>query len=662
MKPSVQTSGPTNGSIGSTRCDRYLPQRGQTAVRQASVAVLQSIVRFAIPASVVLASGMWGADAAPPQTASPDPAHLLFLDRRVVDSVDNAKLRVATPLKHPQNPLFVPDKPWENATNNVYPNVIWDEKAGLWRLWYKDVLADEESIAGMDQPSRVHGVGWYLLYAQSRDGLAWERPALGLHAFRGDTANNIVARDCPNVGVTMDPVAADPARRFRMVFDVGLGKPRVRFSADGLHWGPEEEPKGFSASQGDTHNNAFFDTRTGKWIWFTKMYLGERLVTRLESDDFVQWRSSGIVLRSTLEEGRSTQTYALTVFPYANGYLGYLMLYHIANGRRVDVELAWSPDSLRWERVAPGQPFLANGPAGSYDSGCIYAQAGPAMVQDGRIPVYYGGSATPHLGWKRSGSLCVASIPEDGFAFYSREDASKPATVRTAALKADGAEPVVRSEGMVKVEREPLEKGAFRLNITLGPDAKLYAIKGARLVDETWKPKPEPAWTAIPVRRGPLKITFSQSDQGWKGVDALEHIPSDLCVRVSRGKGLRPIASGQPLPGSWPLEFGGNGLVMRARLRAPEGRAVARFEVFAKEVAQWYYETREPLSQNWNWFEAPLQFGWTDAEATAAGWVRGPQAYSWRETLQHAGKVVVMQGTAQGGASFDLAEFELVPK
>jgi hypothetical protein len=603
-----------------------------------------------------------GARAAAPQTSVSDKAHLLLLDRRVVERVENAKLLVGTPLKHPENPLLVPDKPWENATNNFYPNVVWDAKAALWRLWYKDVLADEDVIAKMDSPSRVHGVGWYLLYAQSRDGVVWERPALGLHAFGGDFANNIVARDCPNVGVAMDPREGDPARRFRMVFDVGLGKPRVNVSGDGLHWTPGEEPKGFSAAQGDTHNNAFFDVRTGKWLWFTKMYLGERLVSRLESDDFVNWRSSGVVLRSGLDEGRSTQTYALTVFPYANGYLGYLMLYHLGAGRRVDVELAWSPDSVRWERVAPGQPFLANGPAGTYDSGCIYAQAGPAVIQDGRIPVYYGGSPTPHLGWKRSGSLCLASIPEDGFAFYARADAAAAAVVQTAPLRPCGTEVVVRSEGEVQVEREELGQGTFRLKLTLGADAKVYAIRGALLADEAWKPKPEEPWEPVPLRRGPLSVKFSEGDNGWKGVDALEHVPGEGCVRVSRGKGLRPIASGSPLPGNWPAEFGGTGLLVRARLRAPAGGGGARIEIFARDVAQWYYEPAEPMDRDWKWFEAPLNYGWTDAEAVAAGWVRGPQAFGWRETLQHAGKVVVMQGNAPGSTSFDLAELVLEPR
>jgi hypothetical protein len=596
-----------------------------------------------------------------PRTLKQDAAHLLLLDRRVVDRTENVKLEVAVPEKHAGNPLFVADKPWENATNNFYPNVVWDEKAAIWRLWYKDVLADADCIAKMEGPSTVHGVGWYLLYAESRDGLVWNRPALGLHSFDGSTANNIVARDCPNVGVAVDPLGTDPARRFRMVFDVGLGKPRVSFSGDGLHWGAAEEPRGFAAAQGDTHNNSFFDTRTGKWVWFTKMYLGERLVSRLESDDFANWRSSGVVLRSGIAEGRSTQTYALTVFPYANGYLGYLMLYHIGSGRRVDVELAWSPDSLHWERVAPGHPFLANGPEGSYDSGCIYAQAGPAVVQNGRIPVYYGGSGTPHLGWKRSGHLCLASVPEDGFAYLKPADPASPGSVYTAALRPAGGEPVVRSEGQVKFEREELGQGTFRLKFTLGADAKLYAIRGAVLADESWKPLPEASWRPVPIQRQAFELNFARGDHGWKGADSMEHLAAEGCVRISRGKGLRPFAGGQPVPGDWTAVFGGRGLSLRARLRMSEGRAGARFEVFAKEVAQWSFETKEQIGRDWAWFEAPIQYGWSDAEATAAGWVKSPLGFGWRETLQNAGRVVVMQASSGSGPSFDLAELVLTP-
>jgi len=118
----------------------------------------------------------------------------------------------------------------------------------------------------MDGPSTVHDVGWYLLFARSREGLTWERPDLGLHRFDGSGANNIVARDCPNVGVFRDDHDPDPSRRFKMVHDVGLGQPRVRFSPDGIRWGPSRQVQGFHARQGDTHNNAFWDERLGKYL------------------------------------------------------------------------------------------------------------------------------------------------------------------------------------------------------------------------------------------------------------------------------------------------------------------------------------------------------------------------------------------------------------
>ena len=78
----------------------------KTCVRQLSQMVLAA---WYLPVSAL---------AAAPSVVKTDPAHLLLLDRRVVERVENAELRVAVPEKHSQNPLFVPDKPWENATNN----------------------------------------------------------------------------------------------------------------------------------------------------------------------------------------------------------------------------------------------------------------------------------------------------------------------------------------------------------------------------------------------------------------------------------------------------------------------------------------------------------------------------------------------------------------
>ncbi len=591
----------------------------------------------------------------------PDATKLLVLDRRVIEQAVNARLVIGRPVKDERNPLLTSGQPWENATNNYYPNVLWDAGERLWKLWYKDVLADKEAIAQMDGPSTVHDVGWYLLYATSKDRLAWQQPALGLHKYAGRSDNNIVARDCPNVGVFKDAHDPDPARRYKMVYDVGLGKPRARFSPDGLHWSEAVEMSGFGAQQGDTHNNAFFDPRTGKYLWFTKLYLGERLVTRLESDDFQHWRSSGMVLRSTLEEGRATQTYALTVFPYAGIYLGYVMMYHVGSGRTVDCELAWSPDSIHWERVQPGTPFLPLGEKGSYDSGCIYAQAGPPVVQDGKLLIYYGGSPTVHLGWKRSASLCLARLREDGFSAYEPVDQTKPAILTTALLQAAASPPRLIAEGDAKVEVNPESEKTFRLKITLQPGARLYAIEGATLVSTALPaPKILPL-PRVPPRQDPVVVSFDRDTENWKGVEAITHHPEGY-VSISRAKNLRPIAHGVPLEGDWPTLLGGDQLTLSARIRAPKPGGAARLEIFARDIAQWTFERLPAFTADWQTIRATIRYDWTDAEARAAGWLPSPQAFPWRETIRHAGKIVVMPAQTGAQETFDLDEVRLKPE
>jgi len=391
----------------------------------------------AVIAILLLCCFAWPALSAEPRIVQPDPLKHLLLDERVVASVEGAELALGEVEKDSANPLLPADKPWENSLNNLYPNIHYDSDAGLFKLWYKCVVHDAEAIAKMDRPTPVHEQGWYLLYATSRDGLNWERPTLGLHRF-GGADTNAVAMDTPNVGVFCDEHDADASRRYKMIYDVGLGQPRVRFSADGVHWSQPQTPTGYHPRNGDTHSNAFWDSRLKKYVLFTKLYLGERLVARLESDDFLNWTNSGVVLRSTVEEARDSQTYCLTAFPYGNGYLGYVMMYNVGRDRSVDCELAWSPDSVHWRRVMPGQAIIPRGKPGTGDSACIYGPAGPPIEQDGKLLIYYGGSDQPHVGWKRHCLLSRASLGLDRFAGYQSTSGDKVAKIVTQPLLATG--------------------------------------------------------------------------------------------------------------------------------------------------------------------------------------------------------------------------------
>ena len=635
--------------------------------------------------------------AEPPRLVRPDSLKHLVLDTRVIRSAEGARLALGPVVKEPRNPLFIAEKPWENALNNLYPNVLWDEQEGVFKLWYKCVLFDKEAIAKMDGPSTVHDVGWYLLYATSKDGLKWDRPALNLHKFGGDAATNIVARDTPNVGVFKDMHDADATRRYKMVYDVGLGKPRVRFSPDGIHWGGPIEAQGFGNYNGDTHNNAFWDERLKKYLWFTKLYLGERLVARFESDDFIHWKNSGMVLRSSVVEGKTSQTYCMPVFRYGNTYLGYVMIYHAGKGRAVDCELAWSPDSITWRRVAPGMPFIPRGADGSYDSLCIYAMAGPAIAQGGELLIFYGGDDFPHTGWKRDCVPCLARLPLDGFAAYEPIAEEAPARLesglftvtreplRVSARAAGGAIriTVVDEKGASLAEAEPISadateepvrwrEGSFaalegrkiRLRFEL-QNARLFAFSGLELADAALPEPRNVMRTQPPSPPATLRVSFDADSQGWKGVDAIAHHVSGGAkggyITVSRSKGLMPIALSpasapdSPFAGDWTRIVGGRGAALTASVRAPKPGGNVRIEIFAGDVAAWGIQCG-PLTAEWKQATATLRYDWTDAEARAAGWTPAANAFSWQDTITHTGKIVVTRTPSGDDDSLDVDE------
>ena len=99
------------------------------------------------------------------------------------------------------------------------------------RMWYMG--------SGRRDGYRSHRI----CYAVSRDGLHWEKPALGLVEYNGSTRNNLVslrggACDLLAVPVLHDPDDPDPRRRFKLAFECREYDKllSVAFSPDGLRW------------------------------------------------------------------------------------------------------------------------------------------------------------------------------------------------------------------------------------------------------------------------------------------------------------------------------------------------------------------------------------------------------------------------------------------
>ncbi len=368
-----------------------------------------------------------------------NPAKRLLLEPGLVERAEGAALKIGAVQKHSGNPLFGEDKPWEVRFDNLYANVMFDEQERIFKCWYnpflhyqKHEMVPRDRRATTDYasvPQREPEMG--VCYATSHDGLAWEKPELGLVEYNGSMRNNILLRNRPapslwrphGSGVWKDLRDADPARRYKIFFSRPGNSMCVAFSADGVHWGePIACPE--IASRGDCHNNTFWAPSLERYVGITRNFDNRertRLVARTESPDFLHWTRAEEVLRHAPSEPLR-QTYTMIAFPYADAYLGLLML--LNRGDRidrsdphndtVDCELAWSRDTVRWERILPGSPLIPRGALGAVDSGCIYAAAYP-VAHNGELRLYYGGNNGKHTDW-RDGFLNLARLRPDGFA------------------------------------------------------------------------------------------------------------------------------------------------------------------------------------------------------------------------------------------------------
>ena len=411
---------------------------------------------------------------------SPTADRHLLLDTRIVEEVRNAELTLGAVSKSNANPLFDEDKPWERRFDNLYANVLYDHEEQIFKCWYSPFIVSW-STKGMTIQQRKekeygkHDQEMGICYATSKDGIGWEKPELGLVEYEGNKANNILWRGGGvhkewggphGTGIFKDLRDPDPSRRYKAILKDKILS--VAFSADGIHWDPAIAcPEANSA--GDTHNNAFWAPTLGKYVGITRQWSKTddkyvRQVARTESDDFLNWDETEIVM-----EGLDTnqQLYAMPVFYHGGVYLG-LVAVHDQDTDRVWTELTWSSDTENWHRVLPGTPLIANdGEYGDYDWGCAYAAAYPIFLED-EIRLYYGGSDGSSFQLAQRIFLCMATLRPDGFAGYKATAAATvtttpvfdgAATLRVSADIENAGELVVRVLGndqQVLTESEPL--------------------------------------------------------------------------------------------------------------------------------------------------------------------------------------------------------------
>lgn len=201
----------------------------------------------------------------------------LFVDEHLIASKRGMELKLHKP--QAQEVALVCDAPWEGNTSGYFTLI---QDGDRYRCYYRGTHFDEKLKKGAHEELTC--------YAESRDGITWTKPKLGLVEFQGSKENNIilVGAGCHNFTPFLDTNPnCPPESRFKALAGTGDNTTRKKkpslqawHSADGIRWSRIREEPVIDAGAFDSQNLAFFDAELGAyrayWRYFTGGHTDER--------------------------------------------------------------------------------------------------------------------------------------------------------------------------------------------------------------------------------------------------------------------------------------------------------------------------------------------------------------------------------------------------
>ena len=365
-----------------------------------------------------------------------------------VEHQDNARIGQG-------RPKWVPEATYEDPTFDYlgfWPRVWKDDDAGCWRMLYFG-----------------SGIPLTLMGAESDDGIHWQpmdRPDIQPDGEKY-APNHLFTVESANGGpVYIDPVARD-GRRFKF-YCIQRGGPAAKraeldessnfheivkgegakpyladqlvvTSADGLHWEIDADARwGAMPWHPDPPAWCFYREAADEHVMITRPGWGDRRIAVQRSPDALQWSGLELLLQPDLIDPPQTQFYGMPVFPYGNGYVGFLWMAHFANSARlerfnqlwgsIDSQLTYSPDGVRFQRLLR-EPFIPLNDPGQPGSGVIYPTS--LVETDDEIRIY--SSATPDLhhqnthrqfirkGEMPASAILLHTLRKDGFTYLTSQ-------------------------------------------------------------------------------------------------------------------------------------------------------------------------------------------------------------------------------------------------
>ena len=468
----------------------------------------------------------------------------LFFDDYMVESTKHAAFTLNPATKYVNNPVIERDRPWEGETLH-YGCVLYDEQEKRFRMWYNTCEHSyTERVPKKSVPSVPGKKFTNYCYAESEDGMNWEKPSLGLVEFEGSKDNNILGPDnWPSIkgGIFIDPNEKDPDKRFKamsqtkaeeMVPDGDEDRDvseknqppeasrnvwNLYHSGDAIHWTPyegnpvinrEKSLWGPTAHMGwDPIREVYaahMENCINKHVVFGPPMCppGIRLIGRAESPDLINWTEPETIIMPDGDDPPDLELYSMWASTYENFYIGMLWNFRITSTSLLP-QFVFSRDGIRYDRRYR-QPFIQAGDEGDFDSVTVYAQQ--PIVYGDQIFIYYSGQNyraseqfdllyEEHGEDGPKGRMGLAIVPRDGFVSidsgykhygeivtqaFSFEGKSLQVSMRSAWKGWSADKPDFRVE-LLAPDHTPLEGYTF-------DDADNIGGKGSDIV-ATWKGK-----------------------------------------------------------------------------------------------------------------------------------------------------------------------------
>ncbi len=325
-------------------------------------------------------------------------------------------IKISAQSANRMGPLLKKERPWEDPNRLELTTVL--QEGDIYRAWGSENIYE------------------------SKDGINWERPNVGIVERNGSRENNFVDLHVGNGTVFYDPNGPD-SERYKWVKEASMSpeefeafkkerpdawdprseRPdaklimcvRGAYSPDGRRW--TMIPRPLVVEHSDTQVTCYYDTVLRKYVMYTRNYMvgkrsektldlgfrpwwdpGRRSIGRTESEDFRNFPLSELILEPSPSMAPHDLLYTncRTTIPKApDHHLMFPAIWHAAVDDSTSIMMASSWNGKIWNFL-PGDPVFGTGAFGDFDGGCVFTRPNLIELKNGDWALPYTGYNVPH--------------------------------------------------------------------------------------------------------------------------------------------------------------------------------------------------------------------------------------------------------------------------